>query len=151
MRAHPAFSHQRRGLLAKIHIAKQELGMLDEDYRAILAWYGVESAAELSIPELEDMLDHFKHLGWGERLSDRGRRKRRQIDALRRRAEELAGRLDNGLARLPGLVKKICGVDSLDWCRDEKKLRRLLKALAGIKRRDEREGGNGRAGDKQYF
>jgi phage gp16-like protein len=44
---------QRRGLLAKVHIAKKELGLSDGIYREILAReFGVSTAAALSRQEM---------------------------------------------------------------------------------------------------
>ena len=55
---------QRRGLLAKIHIAKKDLGLTPDQYEAILSGYKVESARDLTIPQLESMVRYLKYLGW---------------------------------------------------------------------------------------
>ncbi len=54
----------RKTLLAKIHIAKSQLGLDDAAYRAVLATLGVESAKDLSFQDLEKLLHHFEKLGW---------------------------------------------------------------------------------------
>ncbi len=55
----------KRPLLAKIHIAKKELVLADEDYRAILMrLFGKDSAAKLKHSQLNDLIEHFKVLGW---------------------------------------------------------------------------------------
>lgn len=54
----------RKSLLAKVHIAKAQLGLTDDAYRAILARHDVESASALDMPGLEKLLDHFARLGW---------------------------------------------------------------------------------------
>ena len=56
----------RRGLLAKIHIAKKDLGLDDEAYRDVLAAHGVESSKNLDTKGLEKLLAHFEKLGWAE-------------------------------------------------------------------------------------
>ena len=53
--------------LAKIHIAKKELGLNDEEYRDILRYrFGPkkDSAAKLTPGQAFSLLNHFKTLGW---------------------------------------------------------------------------------------
>lgn len=55
----------RKGLYAKIHIARKELQLDEESYRDLLAArYGVRTAAKMSIGGLEDLVAHFVNLGW---------------------------------------------------------------------------------------
>ncbi|EHR39622.1 gp16 family protein [Alishewanella jeotgali] len=56
----------RRSLITKIHIARTQLGMDDESYRANLAHYGngKTSSTDMTIPELETVLEAFKKLGF---------------------------------------------------------------------------------------
>jgi hypothetical protein len=130
---------ERNGLLAKIHVAKKQLGLTDDQYEAVLRGFKVTSAKELPIPQLEDLVKYFRRLGfrpikarwlkpYDERPSDD------QVVALWKRAREIAADLDGGTKRLQGLVKKICGVEIMEWCRDEDKLERLLKVLGEIAR-----------------
>jgi phage gp16-like protein len=60
----------RRRALAKIHIAKKELGLSDADYRDVVrsAVPGKESAADLTDDELRMLLDRLAELGWRPRL-----------------------------------------------------------------------------------
>jgi len=120
------FQRQRKGLLAKVHIARQQLGLTDDEYRACLQALKASSAAELSIAGLELLVDHFKKLGWRARNS---LPKQSRLDALRGRAIEEARFLERGGRRMRGLVKSICGVDDLRFCTDPGKLLRLLKVL----------------------
>lgn len=126
----------RKALQAKVHIAKKELGLLDEDYRFILERdFGKRSAADLTIVELEYLVGHFKAHGWQPRPSPDPRLvTKRQLEALRERARKIAGQIENGEARLRGLTWSICGVETIAWCRSEKHLKRLLAALEKIKR-----------------
>ncbi len=54
----------RRSLLAKVHIAKKDLGLDDAAYRAVLARHGVESSKDLDTKGMEKLLLHFEKLGW---------------------------------------------------------------------------------------
>lgn len=132
-----AIARQRKGLLAKIHVAKAQMALTDGEYEAMLTAFKVESAKEMTVPQLENLVKLMKHHGWKEskppRRHSRAGGNPEQLDALRRRCVEIAQEIENGANRLPGLVEKICGVSTLAWCRDVKKLERLLAVLGKIK------------------
>lgn len=117
-------SAERRTLLAKVHIAKSQLRLSDSQYDACLSGFGVESAKDLTDHQLKKLVAYFKHLGWKPKPTATAR-----VIALRKRIESAALELPNGENRLPGLVKKICGVASLAWAKDEAKLKRLLAVI----------------------
>lgn len=55
----------KKPLLAKVHIAKKELGLDDETYRAILKRItGKDSAAKCKLWQLDNVLREMKNLGW---------------------------------------------------------------------------------------
>lgn len=54
----------RNSLLAKVHIAKAQLTLGEEEYRAILARFGVASSKELDLAGLDKLLRHMEKLGW---------------------------------------------------------------------------------------
>lgn len=56
----------RKLLVAKIHIARNQLGMDEDSYRANLAHHskGKVSCTDMTIPELEAILSAFKKLGF---------------------------------------------------------------------------------------
>ena len=52
--------------LAKVHIAKRDLKLTDQLYRGVLnVLFGETSARDLSHKQIDELLDHFKSLGWG--------------------------------------------------------------------------------------
>ncbi len=122
----PSSNAERRALLAKVHIAKKELNLPEHDYRAILERFNKESSAELTIAQLEELVKFFKHLGW-KKKSDT------QVAALRPRVIDETADLRNGAKRLPGLMKRICGTERLEWCRNAEKLERLLVVIRKLK------------------
>lgn len=135
---------ERRGLLAKIHIAKQQLSLTDDEYELIIGGFKATSAAELTIPQLERLVKYLQKLGWkpsrrGHSAESSKIRKMdpvlvaNQLGALRGRCVEIAQEIENGEKRLIGLALKICGVSSLTWCREVQKLERLLAVLGKIK------------------
>ncbi len=129
---------RRNGLLALVHIAKKELALRDDEYRDVLKYWGVKTSAEMSIPELEELVEYFESLGFKKKVSaDRelgsgvG-----QITALRERVRVEAGKLNNAEQRLKGLVKKIAKTDDLMSCRNVKKLKQILKVVRLLQDRE---------------
>jgi hypothetical protein len=129
---------RRHKLLALVHIAKKEIPLSDDEYRDIIAYWGVGSSADLSIPELEELVKYFESLGFKKKVTDPrdpgagvG-----QIKALRERIKEEAGKLNNGEERLRGLVKKIAKENDLNACRNIKKLKQLLKVIRLLQNRE---------------
>ena len=89
---------QRRGLLAKIHIAKKEMGLNEGEYEMILRSFKVASSADMTLRQLENMVKLLKHYGWKPTTPyprQRGRNKNAQIEALRKRVLEEAKGLPN--------------------------------------------------------
>lgn len=57
-----------KGQLAKIHIAKAELGLTQEDYLSILSGFGVESSKDLDNSKADELIKHLKKLGWQPKI-----------------------------------------------------------------------------------
>ncbi|RQY11139.1 gp16 family protein [Burkholderia stagnalis] len=111
----------RQQLIRLIHVAKRELAMADDSYRAVLRRVGrKESAADLTIPELEKVVEHLKHCGFKVRSKKgaRGQAEDEQSKMIRGLWLELA---DRGVVQnrseeaLAAFVKRMTGVDALDW------------------------------------
>lgn len=122
---------RRHKLLALVHIAKQEIPLSDDEYRDVIAYWGVKTSADMSIPDLEELVKYFESLGFKKKVPDPrdpgpgvG-----QVKALQERVKEEAMKLANGEVRLNGLVKKIAKEDDLKFCRNVKKLKQLLKVI----------------------
>jgi len=129
---------KRHKLLALVHIAKKEIPLRDDEYRDVIAYWGVESSADMTIPELEELVEYFESLGFKKKVIDPrdpgygvG-----QIKALQERVREEAMKLNNGEERLKGLVKKIAKEDDLGLCRNVKKLKQLLKVIRLLQKRE---------------
>jgi hypothetical protein len=129
---------RRHKLLALVHIAKKEIPLSDDEYRDVIAYWGVKSSADMSIPELEELVKYFESLGFKKKVTDPkdpgigiG-----QIKALRERIKEEARKLNNGEERLKGLVKKIAKENDLNACQNIKKLKQLLKVIRLLQNRE---------------
>lgn len=123
---------QRRALLAKVHIAKKNLCLPDDEYRSILERFGKESAGKLTVAQLEELVKYFIFLGWKSAPNA-------QIAALQERVTEFIAGMKNGNARMTPLIKRVCGADRIEWCRDTAKLKRLLTILKKINEIDKNE------------
>lgn len=54
-----------RADLAKVHIAKRDLNLTDQLYRGFLnVLFGETSAKDLTHEQIDELLEHFKSLGW---------------------------------------------------------------------------------------
>ena len=129
---------RRHKLLALVHIAKKEIPLSDDEYRDVIAYWGVKSSADMSNPELEELVNYFESLGFKKKAIDPrdpgtgvG-----QIHALQIRVREEAMKLHNGEERLKGLVKKIAKEDDIRSCRNIKKLKQLLKVIHLLQNRE---------------
>jgi len=129
---------RRHKLLALVHIAKKEIPLSDDEYRDVIAYWGVKSSADMSNPELEELVKYFESLGFKKKVIDPrdpgagiG-----QLKALRERVREEARKLNHGEERLKGLVKKIAKEDDLKFCRNVKKLKQLLKVIRLLQNRE---------------
>ncbi|SFF05311.1 gp16 family protein [Nitrosomonas sp. Nm166] len=122
---------KRKRELAQIHIAKSDLGLDDDTYRAMLLDVaGVTSAADLSARGRRDVLERFISKGWTNKKHRRG--KSPNTAAWKAPLMSKIGAL---LAdqKLPwsyanGIAKQMYKIAKVDWC-DEKQLRGIITAL----------------------
>lgn len=127
----------RRTMIAKLHLAKRDLAMGDDDYRAVLERVtGQRSASGLSAAQLDAALKEMARLGW-EAKPGNGRRAASSPAAAKARAMlislGLMGVIRNSSeAALHAFARRQIGVDRLDWARDDQvyKLIEALKAIA---------------------
>ncbi len=128
----------KRPLLAKIHIAKKELALADEDYRAILMrLFGKDSAGELRYDQLNELVAHFKTLGWKPKIKkDKNHRPASSKPAVRKvyalwnllyKAEKVeASKPDGFIANFTRRQGK--EVATAEWC-DNHQLYSIIEAL----------------------
>jgi hypothetical protein len=129
-----------RAALAKIHIARKELGLDEETYRAILQRLtGQASAAGLSAPALDSVLTEFKRLGWtpkpavhADRAGSLSGPYARKFRALWLAAWNLAVIDDPSDAAITAFVRRQTGIDHDRWLRDGKDASRVIEALKAM-------------------
>lgn len=124
----------RRSLLAKVHIARKQLGLAPDEYQSILECrFNVASSAELDVPALHKLVAYFKSLGWkpGRGPGTRARQKAphtiehdetgqgrerymAKIEALLADIGRLEGRF-MPWAYASGILKRQTGLDRLEY------------------------------------
>lgn len=119
--------------LAKIHIAKAQLGLDDETYRALLARVaGVRSAKDLTPRQVGAVLREFERLGWQSKSSKPGRKAPKPAPDR----QSLVGKIEAFLAEAKrpwdyadAMALRMFKVERVEWC-DTDQLRRLVAALS---------------------
>lgn len=128
----------RRSLLAKVHIAKKDLGLDDEAYLAILARFGVESSGALDVKGLEKLLAHFEKLGWASTPKQAKPRINNEHITIpdttpharqKRYALALAKALGWSLVGLQKRIKQQFGVENILWLNDQAAMQTLLRDM----------------------
>ena len=121
----PSASSNRLHLIRLVHVAKRDLRMDDDAYRAILkARFNTESSADLSVLQLERLVSHFKACGFkvkqkaGTRTlaSDSQSRKIRALWLVLHGAGVVRDSSENALA---ALVKRMAKVEALQWLKKD--------------------------------
>lgn len=141
----------RNPRLAKIHIARKELGLDDGTYRAILLRLtGETSSADCTDAQLERVLDEFKAKGWKPTViagsavrapapADRRPRRADHPAAGKARAlwislHRLGVIRDPGEAALESFARRQLGVERLQWA-DQGLVYKLIEALKAMAER----------------
>lgn len=118
--------------LSKIHIAKKDLGLDDETYRALLFRVaGVRSAKDLNPRTTGKVLAEFQRLGWKPATAKTGRKK----PASAPDRAKLIGKIEAFLTEAKrswsyadGMALHMFKVDRVEWC-DSGQLVKLVAAL----------------------
>jgi phage gp16-like protein len=121
-----------RATLAKIHIAKKELGLDDATYRAMLQTYGgVTSSKDLTAIGAAKVLAHLERAGFKPKAAAHGKRPRTTSDraALIRKVEALLADAGRHWAYADGMARKMFKVDKADWL-DAEQLGKVIAAMS---------------------
>lgn len=127
----------RRAAMGKIHKAAKQLGLEDDDYRAVLMRAtGCNSCKSMTLAQLDLAVAEMKRLGWQEEPpKERAAKRRKDAPPQIRKVHAVwnalvaAGGVE-GLSSisskiesetmLRGFVEKMTGVSSPDWLRGQK-------------------------------
>lgn len=119
--------------LAKIHIAKQQLGLDDETYRALLARVaGVRSAKELNKRQTSAVLAEFERLGFKPKPAKKANRTTPKPAPDRAaqvaKIEAFLAEAERPWSYADAMALRMFKVERVEWC-DSDQLRRLIAAL----------------------
>jgi phage gp16-like protein len=125
--------------LSKIHIAKKDLGLDDETYRALLGRVsGVRSAKDLSPRQIGAVLAELERLGWSSTTATKPGRKAPSPAVDR---EKLVGKIEAFLAEAKrpweyadGMASRMFKVERVEWL-DPAQLQKMVAALTYDARR----------------
>lgn len=141
----------RKTELAKIHIAKLQLKLCDEDYRAILQRVsGKDSAADLNARERQKVLNELYRLGWRATNHRAPLQPQTQTVSPAWDKERLILKIGALLcdsqppklwAYADGIARKMFGLESVRFC-DPKQLRSIVAALSYDQKRRKRKDRN---------
>lgn len=119
--------------LAKIHIARQQLGLDDSDYRGILKRVaGVTSARQLSDRQAEAVLGEFKRLGWQPRPAKKQGRARPRPALSRQnminKIEALLAEAGRPWGYADATAERMFAIKRVEWLTDAQ-VKKLMQAL----------------------
>ncbi len=142
-----------RAMLAKIHIARKELGLSDDEYRDLLRMrFDAESAKDLTAAQSAELVAHFRGKGWkpkkGAEVKQGRTGTRRKNDNYiaispgpaarqQRYALGLWAALGYDVAKIHTRSKTQFGVERFEWLTDE---RSLFTLITDLRARCERAG-----------
>lgn len=126
--------------MAKIHIAKKDLGMSDDDYRAVLEIkFGQDSASRLTIPQLSQLVDHFVALGWEAGSKGKPKRPASGRAPLLSKIEAYLAEQRRPWAYADAMAKHMFGTERIAWC-EPNELSKIVAALEYDARRRRHRG-----------
>lgn len=124
--------------IALLHVAKKQLSLDDDSYRAILARYGrCESAADLTQPGFTAVIKYFTAMGFRSTWTQRTYGYRptmatpAQIDLIRSLWDKFSGKPDDNDAEINKWLERFHKVSSLRFV-DNKKAAKVISALKAM-------------------
>ena len=125
----PVKTSDRRALIAKIHLAKKQLAMIDDSYRNLMRRVvGRHSSKDCTDAQLVRVLEEFKRLGFKPPKKLSGKPFVRMIYAI---WKDLKPYLDApNDAALAAFVQRQTGIDKPEWL-DGKQAGVVIEALKG--------------------
>lgn len=132
----------RKASLAKIHIAKKDLGLSDAEYRAVLdEKFGVESSSQLKASQLEQLTFHFQALGWKPKTkNDKPKNMAGTRGPLLRKIGAHLAEAKRPWSYAHAMSQRMFKVDKVEWCRPDQ-LAKIVAALEYDARRNGRDTG----------
>lgn len=120
-------------LKAQIHIAKQQLGLDDETYRALLkSVTGKTSSADMSLMDLHKVVEAMKRHGFKVKRKSDGRPHNINSNGMPKMMTKVQALLaDQNLpwSYADGIAKQMYGIDRCSWLTDPEQVKAIVAAL----------------------
>jgi len=123
----------RQRLIAQIHIGKQQLGMDDDTYRALLkSATGKTSSANMGVMDLHKVVEAMKQRGFKVKAKSDGRPHNINSDGMPKMMKKVEALLAD--QQLPwsyadGIAKQMFGIDRCSWLTDPEQVKAIIAAL----------------------
>ncbi|MGO1073189.1 gp16 family protein [Lysobacter sp. CA199] len=138
----PTQQLSRKQLITLIHVAKRELKLDEETYRmALVTGGGHASCADMTDAGLKRALAHFRSRGFVARSGRSGDDRRQANDPQSRKIRSLWLQLhavsavrNSSEAALGAFVKRMTGIDTLNWLNTEQASRVIEELKAWLHR-----------------
>lgn len=133
-------------MIAKIHIAKADLGLDDDAYRDLLRRHGAESSARMTDQQLDSVLRELVTKGWKPKQPKNvGRTPKPSHDRAAQIAKIKALLTDKAKRQgrpvpwtyADAIAKRVCKVDRVEWV-DTLELYKVISALEYDQKRGRR-------------
>lgn len=126
--------NRRNGQLSKIHIAKKDLCLDEDTYRALLQRVsGMRSAKDLSPRQIDAVLQEFERLGWQSAPAKKAGRKIATPATDRKRLmgkiKAFLAEAERSWAYADGMALRMFKVERVEWL-DAVQLHKMVAALS---------------------
>lgn len=123
----------RQKLIAQIHIGKQQLGLDDDTYRALLkSATGKTSSANMGVMELHKVIESMKQRGFKVKGKSDGKPHNINSDGMPKMMKKVEALLTD--QQLPwsyadGIAKQMFGIDRCSWLTGPEQVKAIIAAL----------------------
>lgn len=129
-----------KGVISKIHVAKAQLKMDDDTYRAFLQRVaGVDSSKKLSDKQAGRLIEEFKRLGFVEKTNAKKKGKPHNFDKMPAMITKIEALLaDQGLpwSYVDSIAKQMFKIERCAWLKNGTQLEAIIAALYNNKELD---------------
>jgi len=139
----PKAAQRRNAAMGKIHIAKKQLGMDDDTYRAmLLSIGGVKSSKDLSPEGIDKVVKHLESIGAAFTKANKAGRAPHSLNSqsnkadLLKKIEALLAEAGRPWTYAASMAKRMYKKDALEFCNSTE----LTGIIAGLVKNAQREG-----------
>lgn len=131
----------RKKLISLVHIAKNQLGMDDDSYRALLQHsVSKNSCSKMNVQELNRVIDALKQRGFAMHTKGKTQGKPHNFDSdamplMITKIEALLAEQNLPWSYADGIANKMFGIQKCTWLREPKQLKAIIAALYNKQKR----------------